>query len=136
MFINPSTINNIIYFKTSMCGTGRPNVKIAEAKQEQISGNHINSECFPVAHEECHEARFKSLEEARKAALEVAKEEDATPETRSKNEEQVDSARTFVGVWGNTASSRAPVTGMISIGYSERPGDVQVTVMNNWSDDP
>lgn len=107
-----------------------------QAKYDRISGNHINRECFPVAHEECHEARFKSLEEARKAALEVAKEEDATQKKSAKNEKQVVLARTFMGVWGNTASSRAPVTGMISIGYSEGLGDVQTSVMNNWSDDP
>jgi hypothetical protein len=41
-----------------------------------------------------------------------------------------------MGVWGNTVSSLAPVTGMITNGYSEGFGDVRGPVMNNWSDDP
>ncbi|MDD4307972.1 MAG: hypothetical protein PHU53_04100 [Thermoplasmata archaeon] len=41
-----------------------------------------------------------------------------------------------MGVWGNTVSSLAPVTGMITNGYSEGYGDVRDPVMNNWSDDP
>ncbi len=41
-----------------------------------------------------------------------------------------------MGVWGNTVSSWAPVTGMISIGYSDEIDDDLFHVMNNWSDDP
>jgi hypothetical protein len=77
-----------------------------------------------------HEKKLESLEEARTAALEMAKEEDEAPKEGAEDAQAVvhDLSR-FVsrsmGVWGNTVSSRAPVTGMITNGYSEGPGDVQ-----------
>jgi len=46
------------------------------------------------------------MEETREAALEMAQEEDATPEAAAEDEEGL---MIIMGVWGNTASSRAPV---------------------------
>jgi hypothetical protein len=98
---------------------------------------YLTTELFPPSTEEDHEEELKGLEEARKAALEVAKEEDEAQEARPENEKGlIQTKLSKVGVWGNTASSRAPVTGMITNGYSERSGDVRTAMMNNWSDDP
>jgi len=67
----------------------------------------------------------------------VAKKEDEAPQESAEDEKGlIQASNSKVGVWGNTASSRAPVTGMITNGYSERSGDVLTTMMNNWSDDP
>ena len=58
----------------------------------------------------------------------MAKEEDEAPKESAEDEKAVvqpiQIRSSPLGVWGNTVSSRAPVTGMITNGYSEGPGDV------------
>jgi len=58
----------------------------------------------------------------------MAQEEDEAPKEGPEDEEGIGLAlnrHSFaMGVWGNTVSSLAPVTGMITNGYSEGPGDV------------
>jgi hypothetical protein len=71
------------------------------------------------------ETQFTSLEEAWKAAVEMEEEEDAPPEETTEDEEGIGP----MGVWGNTASSLAPVMGVIANGFAEK-------VMTNWSNDP
>ncbi|MFO7619429.1 MAG: hypothetical protein R6W91_07255 [Thermoplasmata archaeon] len=69
----------------------------------------------------------------------MAQEEDEAPKESTEDAQSlvVTRFRTHhMGVWGNTVSSLAPVTGMITNGYSEGNGDVRGPVMNNWSDDP
>jgi len=46
------------------------------------------------------------MEETRQTTMEMAQEEDASPKARAENAEGV---TIIMGVWGNTASSRAPV---------------------------
>jgi len=96
---------------------------------------YLIDEAFPPPTRKSHEKELKGLEEAWKTTLEMAKKENAAPKESTKDA-QVLSQSSAVGVWGNSASSRAPVTGMITNGYSERSGDVHSTMMNNWSDDP
>ena len=55
----------------------------------KTSGNHINSECFPVPPRMSNEKRFKSLEEKGQSALEMAKEEDEAPKASPENAKQV-----------------------------------------------
>jgi hypothetical protein len=58
----------------------------------------------------------------------MAKEEDEAPKESTEDAQGlVHTSFEFnhMGVWGNTVSSLAPVTGMITNGYSEDSGDVQ-----------
>ncbi len=71
------------------------------------------------------ETQFTGVEETRKAAVEMEEEEDAPPKETTEDEEGLDP----MGVWGNTASSLAPVMGVIANGFAEK-------VMTNWSNDP
>ena len=70
----------------------------------------------------------------------MAKKEDEAQKESSENAQvlirasQVQTSN--MGVWCNTVASWAPVTGMITNGYSEGIGDVHISMMNNWSDDP
>lgn len=67
------------------------------------------------------EEELTCLEEARQAAMEVAQEEDEETEESSEAEEEVGSpASKPLGVWGNLVSLRAPVMGMISVGFADQ----------------
>ena len=61
------------------------------------------------------EAKLTSMEEERKAAVEMEKEEDAPPQESAEDEKTI-----VAGVWGNTGSSRAPVKGVIANGFADR----------------
>lgn len=68
-----------------------------------------------------HEEELTCLEEARQTAMEVAQEEDEETEESSEAEEEVGSpASKPLGVWGNLVSLRAPVMGMISVGFADQ----------------
>lgn len=62
------------------------------------------------------ETQLKSMEETRKAAVEMEEEEDAPPEAKAEDAEAIGP----VGVWGNTVSSLAPVMGVIANGFADR----------------
>lgn len=62
------------------------------------------------------ETQFTSVEETRKAAVEMEEEEDAPPEAKTEDAEAIGP----VGVWGNTVSSLAPVMGVIANGFADR----------------
>ena len=74
------------------------------------------------------------MEKAREAALEVAQEEDAPAKARPEDAQAIGRAAVprvrnrllragaperRTGVWGNTVSSRAPVTGVIANGFAD-----------------
>ena len=68
-----------------------------------------------------NEEKLESLEEARKAALEMAQEKDEKAKEGSEAPEEVGfPALDHTGVWGNLVSLRAPVMGMISVGFADQ----------------
>ena len=63
------------------------------------------------------------MEEERQHALEVAQEADEKEKARPEDEKEVrllSSISFQTGVWGNLVSLRAPVMGMIYVGFADR----------------
>lgn len=70
------------------------------------------------------ETQLQSVEKARSNALEVAQEANETKKARTEDEEAIiplkELRKSSKGVWGNLVSLRAPVMGMIYVGFADR----------------
>ena len=70
------------------------------------------------------ETQLQSVEEARSDALEVAQEAHEKEKARAEDEEAIipleELQGSSKGVWGNLVSLRAPVMGMIYVGFADR----------------
>ncbi len=95
-----------------------PTKKWDSTAKRHIKRNGVRQEC---ARSLTDEEELKGLEEARQAALEMAQEEDEKAEESPEAPQEVGlSASDQLGVWGSLVSLRAPVMGMISVGFADQ----------------
>ena len=70
-----------------------------------------------------NETQLESMEEKGQHALEVAEEAHEKEKARPEDEKEVrllNAISFHAGVWGNLVSLRAPVMGMIYVGFADR----------------
>lgn len=70
-----------------------------------------------------NETQLESVEKEGQDALEVAQEENEKEKARPEDEKEVrllNAISSQAGVWGNLVSLRAPVMGVIYVGFADR----------------